>query len=100
MRARDVLFLVLVVTAAAMFARAPFAIDAAPQESTMGLVQKIFYFHAPAAMMTFLSAFICGIASAIYLMRRTPAADHVALASAELAVLFGVIVLVTGPLWA
>jgi heme exporter protein C len=33
-------------------------------------------------------------------MRRKASADHVALASAELAVLFGAIVLVTGPLWA
>jgi len=100
MRATNIFFLVIVGVAAVMFVRAPFAIDAAPQESTMGLVQKIFYFHAPAAMMTFLSAFICGIASAIYLMRRKASADHVALASAELAVLFGLIVLVTGPLWA
>ena len=100
MRPTNTLYLVLVLVAAAMFAWSPFMIDAAPLESTMGLVQKIFYYHAPAAMMTFLSAFICGISSAIYLMRRKPFADHVALASAELAVLFGVIVLVTGPLWA
>ena len=31
--------------AAAMFAYAPFMILDAPYESTMGLVQKIFYFH-------------------------------------------------------
>ena len=85
---------------AGMFAAAPFLIDAAPEESTMGLVQKIFYFHVPAAMMTFAGAFACGLASAAFLWRRRPEADHLALAGAELVVLFGVIVLVTGPLWA
>ena len=90
----------LLVIAALMFIRAPFMIDAAPYESTMGLVQKIFYFHVPAAMTTFLSVFVCGIASAIFLIRRSRVADHVAVAAAELAVLFGAMVLVTGPLWA
>ena len=47
-----------------------------------------------------MGAFICGIASAVFLWRRTPSADHVALAAAELAVVFGLIVLLTGPLWA
>jgi len=91
---------VLLLVAAVMFVRAPFLIDAAPEESTMGLVQKIFYFHVPAAMATFAAAFACGLASAAFLWRRRPMADHVALAGAELAVLFGLIVLVTGPLWA
>jgi heme exporter protein C len=90
----------LLVIAALMFIRAPFIIDAVRYESTMGLVQKIFYFHVPAAITTFLSVFVCGIASLIYLVRRSRVADHVALAAAELAVLFGLMVIVTGPLWA
>jgi heme exporter protein C len=88
------------VIAAAMFTYAPFMILSAPYESTMGLVQKIFYFHAPVAMTMFLAAFVCGIASATYLFRRTVSADHVAVAAAELTVVLGSIVLVTGPLWA
>jgi len=83
-----------------MYLRAPFMIQAAPLESVMGVVQKIFYFHVPSAMMTFLAAFVCGIASAIYLWNRSKFADHIAVSAAELAVLFGLIVLVTGPLWA
>ena len=90
----------LLIIAALMFIRAPFLIGAVPNESTMGLVQKIFYFHVPAAVTTFLAVFVCGIASVIYLVRRSRAADHVAVAAAELAVLFGAMVLVTGPLWA
>jgi heme exporter protein C len=83
-----------------MLAYAPFMIGNAPYESTMGLVQKIFYFHAPSGIVMFLSAFVCGIASAIYLHGRKAAADHVAMAAAELTALFGVIVLITGPMWA
>jgi heme exporter protein C len=90
----------LLVIAALMFMRAPFLIDAVRYESTMGLVQKIFYFHVPAAITTFMSVFVCGIASVVYLVRRARTADHVAVAAAELTVLFGAIVLVTGPLWA
>ncbi len=86
--------------AAVMFAAAPFLIDAAPYESTMGLVQRIFYFHVPSAMVMFVSAFVCGIASAVYMVKRSPGADAAAIAAAELVVVFGVIVLVTGPLWA
>jgi heme exporter protein C len=86
--------------AAVMFIAAPWLIASAPYESTMGLVQKIFYFHVPAGLTMFLAAFVCGLASLGVLFRRRPGADRVALAAAELIVLFGLIVLVTGPLWA
>jgi heme exporter protein C len=82
------------------FAAAPFLIGAAPYESTMGLVQKIFYFHATAGMTMFLAAIVAGIASGRYLFGGGPGADRIAVAATELTVLFGSIVLVTGPLWA
>ena len=91
---------VLVLICIAMFGYAPFMIVNAPYESTMGLVQKIFYFHVPSALAMFVSAFVCGIASAIFLFRRRIEADRVAVAAAELTVLLGLIVMVTGPLWA
>jgi heme exporter protein C len=90
----------MLLVAAVMYLRAPFMIEAAPLESTMGVIQKIFYFHVPSAMMTFMAAFVCGVGSAIFLWRRSTLADHFAVAGAELAVVFGLIVLVTGPLWA
>jgi heme exporter protein C len=94
------LFVPVALLAVAMFAYAPFMILAAPYESTMGLVQKIFYFHAPIGMTMFVSAFVCGIASAIYLFTRRAGADRVAVSAAELTSVLGIIVLVTGPLWA
>jgi heme exporter protein C len=93
-------FVPLVFLAMVLFAAAPIVVAYAPLEQTMGLVQKVFYYHVPSAMLMFVSAFVCGIASAVYLFRRSPAADRVALAAGELVVLFGLIVLVTGPLWA
>ncbi len=100
MRVANRLVPVVLIVAAAMFLRAPFMIYDAPLESTMGVIQKIFYFHVPSAAVTFLAAFVCGIASALFLWRRSRLADHVAVSAAELAVVFGLIVLVTGPLWA
>ena len=97
---RGRLFVPATVVAAAMFAYAPFMILAAPYESTMGLVQKIFYFHAACGMVMFASAFVAGISSAVFLFGRKPAADRLSVAAAELTVLLGLIVLVTGPLWA
>jgi heme exporter protein C len=94
------LFAPLAVLTAGMLAYSPVVIANAQYESTMGLVQKIFYYHVPSWMAMFTGVFICGIASGIYLFQHKRTADHVAAASGELAVLFGLMGLVTGPLWA
>jgi heme exporter protein C len=86
--------------ATAMFAVAPWVIDAAPYEATMGLVYKIYFFHMPSAWMFLLGAIVAGVASARYLFGRRQASDATAVAAAELTVLFGLLALVTGPLWA
>src|SRR5215217_8137707 len=93
------LFSVLLVIVAAMFAFAPVVIHRAPYESTMGLVQKIFYFHVPSWFAMFTAIGICGIASLIHLFRTSPRADRISEAAAEIAVMFGLMGLVTGPLW-
>lgn len=86
--------------ATAMFAVAPWVIDAAPYEATMGLVYKIYFFHMPSAWMFLVAAIVAGVASARFLFGRRQASDATAVAAAELAVLFGLLALVTGPLWA
>jgi heme exporter protein C len=93
------LFLPLTVLTAAMFAYAPVAIAGAPYESTMLLIQKIFYFHVPAWMAMYAGIGVCGAASVVYIFKNRPAADRLAVSAAELIVLFGAIGLVTGPLW-
>src|ERR1700704_2085723 len=72
----------------------------APTERTMGDVQRIFYYHVPSAWTAFLLFLINFVASIVYLVRRNPAADIVALVSAEVGVVFCTVVLVTGPIWA
>lgn len=93
------LFLPAAIVMSALFAYAPYAIHGAPYESTMGLVQKIFYFHVPSWIVMFASALVCGVASGVYLFAGRRGADRLALAAAELTVLFGTIGLITGPLW-
>ena len=72
----------------------------APLEKTMGIVQKIFYFHVPCAWLLILSTFVCAGGSLAYLFAGSERGDRLALCSAELGVLFGLCVMVTGPLWA
>ena len=90
----------LIVLAMIFFVCAPVFIAWAPYESTMGLVQKIFYFHLPSWAAMFVAAIVCGIASAVFLFKGRVIADRIAVSSAELAVVFGLIGLVSGPLWA
>ena len=83
-----------------MFAISPLLIAQAPYESTMGLVQKVFYVHFPSAWLFLGGAIVCGYASVRYLISGAPRHDRLAFAAAELTVLFGLLTLVTGPLWA
>src|SRR5262249_49752205 len=92
-------FVPLVGIVAALFVLAPYLIAQAPYESTMGLVQKIFYFHVPSWIAMYTAIAVCGTASAIYLFTSNKTADRWAIAGAEVAVLFGLMGLVSGPLW-
>src|SRR2546423_10530537 len=92
------LFGPLLLVVAIMFVVAPFLIANAPYESTMGLIQKIFYYHVPSWFAMYLAIAVCGGASAVYLFKGTPVADAYATAGAEVAVVFGVCELVTRPL--
>src|ERR1051325_3042590 len=76
------------------------ALLVAPTEQTMGDVQRIFYYHVPSAWTAFLLFAINFVASVVYLVRRNPAVDAIAVTSAEVGVVFCTIVLITGPLWA
>ncbi len=72
---------------------------AAPLDKILYFNQKIFYWHVPFAMMLFVTVFVCGIASALYLVKRDPRKDDIARAAGELAVLFGAVVLISGSIW-
>ncbi len=72
----------------------------APEEATMGAIQRIFYFHIASgwtAGVAFLLAFAANIA---YLAGRAPKWDWLGVASVEVGLAFCTVVLITGPIWA
>lgn len=70
------------------------------QPEAGGLAQKIFYFHVGVAMAIYVTGGACFLASAIYLVRPSEAANAWARAGSDCAALFGTLVLCSGPLWA
>ncbi len=72
----------------------------APEEATMGEVQRIFYIHVPAAWTAFIGYFVLFLGSVTYLIRRSQGADDLAHAAGEVGFVFCTCVLITGPLWA
>jgi heme exporter protein C len=71
-----------------------------PTEATMGVVQKIFYFHVPLAWVSFFAFLLVFAFSVSYLLRGEKKWDTLAASSAEIGVLFCTLVLITGPIWA
>ncbi len=71
----------------------------APTDAVMGDVQRVFYFHVPVAIVSFLAFFVVFVASVGYLVRRGRRWDSIAHASAEVGVLFVSLALITGIIW-
>ena len=72
----------------------------APTDAVLGHVQRVFYFHVPIAIMSFLAFFLVFIASLMYLVKRSTRWDSFAHASAEVGVIFVTLALITGIIWA
>ena len=72
----------------------------APRESTMGDLQRIFYFHVPAAIAGLTAFAVNFVASLMYIARKNRRWDNLAISAAEIGVMFMSMVLVTGPIWA
>lgn len=71
-----------------------------PTEATMGVVQRVFYFHVPLAWNSFLAFFVVFITSILYLWKRDIKWDTLASASAEVGVVFTSLFLISGSIWA
>ncbi len=76
------------------------ALFVAPTERTMGVIQRIFYFHVPSAWTGFVAFVLNLIGSIAFLRTRNWKWDHLAVSGAEIGVAFFTVVLVTGPIWA
>lgn len=103
--AKPLALLWLLLTLAALAYGFRQAIFLAPTEATMGNVQRIFYWHVPSAILGLIFPYVNFAASVAFLTlrRRSPlaalAADALALASAEVTLVFTTICLATGMLW-
>ncbi|MFC1907481.1 cytochrome c biogenesis protein [Chloroflexota bacterium] len=71
-----------------------------PTEESMGVVQRIFYFHVPLAWVSFLAFFIVFLGSILYLWKRNSKWDILASSSAEVGAVFTTLFLTTGSIWA
>ena len=78
----------------------------APLEAVMGQVQKVFYFHVAAGwagMLGFLVAAICGVAYLVSARKDPQKAarwDRAAVAAVEIGMVFALVNIVTGAIWA
>lgn len=71
-----------------------------PTDAIQGPVQKIFYPHLGSFMGGALSFLIAAVASIMYLIRRTPRWDTMALAAVEVGLVMAGFNLVSGMIWA
>ncbi len=76
------------------------ALFLAPDEKTMHVIQRIFYFHVPSWIAMFIAFSIVFIANIAYLATRKATWDCLGVSAAEVGVVCCTIGLATGPLWA
>lgn len=71
-----------------------------PMELTMGMVQKVFYFHVAATWTGMLGFLLSAVASIAYLRTRNLKWDDAAVSGIEIGMVFVLIGIVTGSIWA
>ena len=71
-----------------------------PTEQNLGISQRIFYVHVPVAWVGMVAIFVVAIGSVLHLITRNDRWDAIAYSAAEIGLIFGTLMLVTGALWA
>ena len=94
LRILNVVTVVLMLTAAAL------VFFYAPRERVMGEVQRIFYFHVSSAWVGFLAFFVTLCAGLAYLRTGKLVWDTVAASSVEVGLVFTVMAIISGSIWA
>ncbi len=72
----------------------------APLERVMGQVQKVFYFHVAANWVGMLGFLVAGVAGVVYLLKGDRHWDIVGLSAVEIGMVFSLIGVITGSIWA
>ena len=90
----------LILTAALMGLTLYLVFAWVPTELNQGAVQRILYFHVPVAWGSMLGIFVVSGASFMYLWKKNEKWDRLAVASAEVGIVFGGLMLLSGMIWA
>lgn len=77
-----------------------YLVAGAPLDVAQGVIQKIFYVHLPCVLPAYLGFILAAAGGIGFLSTRREDWDRLALAGAEVGVVFCTLVLVTGPIWA
>jgi heme exporter protein C len=72
----------------------------APLEAVMNYVQKIFYFHISNAWVGMLGFIVAAVTGIIYLIKKDPKWDIYEQAAVEISLVFFLIAIITGSIWA
>jgi heme exporter protein C len=72
----------------------------APIDSTQGVIQKILYVHVPCWFAAYAGFGLTAVGGALYLWKNDERFDRVAVAGAEVGVIFCTLGLISGPIWA
>ena len=90
----------LIITALLMLVNMYLIFMWVPTEQNLGISQRIFYIHVPVAWVGMVAIFVVAIASILHLITRHDRWDAIAYSGAEIGLIFGTLMLVTGALWA
>ena len=88
------------ITGAIIALAAYFALYIAPAEVTMGEIVRIFYFHLPPAIICYLSLLVSVATGIWYIKTKDIKFDSLSEAGALLGLVYGLITLISGSIWA
>jgi len=77
-----------------------FALYIAPAEVTMGELVRVFYFHLPPAIICYLSLIVSVVTGLIYIRTKDFKYDALSESGALLGLVYGLITLISGAIWA
>jgi heme exporter protein C len=75
------------------------SVATAPIDRVQGVIQKILYVHPPLAYGAYLGFILTAIGGALYLWKGREVHDQLAVAGAEVGVIFCTLMMITGPIW-
>lgn len=92
---------VLTIITAVLFAAVTvFLFAVTPMERSMGLVQKVFYYHFSNAVIGMVGFIVVAVVGAIYLNKRDLKWDRLAVAMVEVSMVYFLIAILSGMIWA